>query len=215
MIKLVEVFPGLRSIKIADADGLDTEVYILDCEGGLILVDVGFTPECHANIREELEQMGKNWGDIKMIIITHAHGDHMDNLPMVKELTDAEVVIGYGDEDQLEQRTGIKADVILDTGDIIGACGNIEIIRVPGHSDGNLSLYLHKYKALIAGDTIFGDSKGTLEAPPEKYCDNVDAAKNNLKILANYDFNILLLSHGKNTLKGAKEKVLELIKTCT
>ena len=158
--------------------------------------------------------MGRNWGDIKMIIITHAHGDHINNLPQVKGLTDAEVVIGDGDEGALEERAGIPADIVLDTGDMIGACGNIEIIRVPGHSDGNLSLYLHKYKAIIAGDTIFGDSEGTLEAPPEKYCNDVEAAAKNLEILANYDFDTLLLSHGKNNLSGAKEKVLALIESC-
>ena len=214
VIRLVEVFPGLRAVRIADADGLDTEVYILECDGGLILVDVGFTPECHDNINAELESMEKEWSDIKMIIITHAHGDHINNLPQVRELTEAEVVIGDGDEKALEDRTGVPADVWLDTGDIIGACGNIEIIRVPGHSDGNLCLLLHKYKALIAGDTIFGDSEGTLEAPPEKYCSEVVMAAKNLSMLADYDFDALLLSHGKNTLTDAKEKVMALIDSC-
>lgn len=214
LIRLVEVFPGLRAVRIADADGLDTEVYILECEGGLILIDVGFTPECHENINAELESMGKQWSDIKMIIITHAHGDHINNLPQVRELTEAEIVIGDGDEGALEERTGVSAHFWLDTGDVIGACGNIEIIKVPGHSDGNLCLLLHKYKALIAGDTIFGDSEGTLEAPPEKYCSDVVMAAKNLSILADYDFDALLLSHGKNTLTGAKEKVMALIDSC-
>ena len=73
---------------------------------------------------------------------------------------------------------------------------------------------MHKYKALIAGDTIFGDSEGTLEAPPEKYCNDVEAAAKNLMMLADYDFDALLLSHGKNTLSGAKEKVMALIDSC-
>ena len=214
MIKLVEVFPGLRAIRIADADGLDTEVYILECEEDLILIDVGFTHECSRNLQVELDSMGKQWDDVKMIIITHAHGDHINNLPQVRKLTNAEVIIGIGDEIALKERTGISADIMLDTGDVIGACGNIEIIRIPGHSDGNLCLLLHKYKVLIAGDTIFGDSEGTLEAPPEKYCSDVEAAAKNLIILAGYDFDALLLSHGKNTLTGAKEKVMALIESC-
>lgn len=211
---MVEVFPGLRAVRIADADGLDTEVYILECDGGLILIDVGFTPECHTNIQAELDNMDKNWKDIKMIIITHAHGDHINNLPQVKELTGSEVICGDGDEENLEERTGVPANYWLDTGDTLGACEGIVFIKVPGHSDGNLSLYLPKYKAIIAGDTIFGDSDGNLEAPPEKYCKDVEAAAKNLKILAEYDFDALLLSHGKNTLSGAKEKVLKLIEAC-
>jgi glyoxylase-like metal-dependent hydrolase (beta-lactamase superfamily II) len=211
---LVEVLPGIHQIRIAYADGLDTEVYILECDEGLVLVDVGFTTKCFENLQSEMNAMDKKWMDIKTIIITHAHGDHINNLPQLKELTNAEIVIGYGDEALLKERTGIPADIVLDTGDIIGICGNIEIIRIPGHSDGNLSLFLHKYKALIAGDTIFGDSAGELEAPPEKYCKNFEQARKNLFILTEYDFDSLLLSHGRNTIGGAKEKVLKLIESC-
>jgi hydroxyacylglutathione hydrolase len=210
----MEVLEDLRAVQIEYADGLDTEVYILECEGVLILVDVGFTPLCHENIQKELDSMGAKWDDIKMIIITHAHGDHINNLAQVLELTDAEVVIGDGDEDALETRTGVRPEIILGQGDVIGVCGNIEIIHVPGHSPGNLCLYMHRHKAIIAGDTIFGDSDGTLEAPPEKYCTDVDMAAKNLSILAQYDFDALLLSHGKNTYEGAKGKVLKLIESC-
>ena len=205
---------GLRTVEIAKADGLDTEVYVLECDGGLILVDVGFTPQCHGSIQAELDEMGKNWEDIEMIIITHAHGDHIENLPQVRGLTGAEVVIGEGDESKLFERTGVKADVVLGHGDLIGVCGGVEIVHVSGHSDGNLCLYLRGYKAIIAGDTIFGDSEGNLEAPPEKYCEDVVEAGKNLGILADYDFDALLLSHGRNTMAGAKEKVLKLIKAC-
>ena len=214
VIKMVEVLDGVRAIRICDADGLDTEVYILECESGLILIDVGFTSECQLRIQSELDSIGKSWEDIKMIIITHAHGDHIENLPTVKELTDAEVIIGEGDESQLYERTGVKADVILGNGDLIGACGGIEIIHIPGHSPGNLSLYLKKHKSIIAGDTIFGDGEGNLEAPPEKYCTDVYMAAQNLKKFEDYDFESILLSHGKNTYENAKEKVLKLIEDC-
>ena len=210
----MQVLEGLRTVQIEYADGLDTEVYILECEGGLILVDVGFTPLCHENIQAELDSMEKTWEDIKLIIITHAHGDHINNLAQVRELTNAEVVIGEGDEKRIEERTGIYPEIVLGQGDVVGACGGIEMIHVPGHSPGNLALYLPKYKAIIAGDTIFGDSEGTLEAPPEKYCTDVDLAAKNLIILADYDFDALLLSHGKNTYEGAKEKVMDLIESC-
>lgn len=210
----MQVLEGLRTVQIEYADGLDTEVYILECDGGLILIDVGFTPLCHGNIQAELDSMEKTWEDIKLIIITHAHGDHINNLAKVRELTNAEVVVGDGDEEALEKRTGIYPEIVLGHGDSIGACGGIEIVHVPGHSPGNLALYLPKYKAIIAGDTIFGDSEGTLEAPPEKYCTDVEMAAKNLVILADYDFDALLLSHGKNTYEGAKEKVIELIDSC-
>ena len=60
---------------------------------------------------------------------------------------------------------------------------------------------------MIAGDTVFGDEEGNLEAPPERYCLDVEQAAREIKRLMDYDFDALLITHGKNTLRGAKEKV--------
>jgi len=205
---MARISKRVRSIEIAKTDGLSTEVYILECEGGLILIDVGFTPLCVNNIKRELNEIGKTWEDIKLILITHAHGDHIENLPRVLELIGSpEVMLGTGDVDSLKEQTGVEADIGLDDGDIIGACGGIEIVGVPGHSDGNLSYYLRDEKMMIVGDTIFGDDVGNLYPPPEKYSKNAGLAAREIRRLLKYDFDSLLLSHGKNILKDAKGKV--------
>jgi len=208
---MVELLDGIHAIKIADADGLDTEVYLLECEGGLILIDVGFTEECLNTIHSELEKTGKTWKDIKLVLITHPHGDHIDNLPEILRKTGAEIMIGEEDIDELEEKTGIRADIGLRTGDTIGACGGIMAIEIPGHSKGNLSLLLPKYRTIIAGDTLFGDGEGNLIAPPEKYCEDAEEASRNIKILLEYDFDKMLLTHGKNIMKDAKDKVKNLV----
>lgn len=206
---------GVRTVEVAKADGLDTEVYILDCEGGLILIDVGFTQKCKENIKAELDGMGRDWRDIKLVLITHAHGDHVDNLREVKELTGAEVMLGEGDIESLKEQTGVDADMDLEDGDVIDACGGIEVIHIPGHSKGNLCFYLRKYRLIIAGDTIFGDLHGNLYAPPEEYCDDVELATRGIGKLLDYDFNKILLSHGKNLMRSAKKRVMELVIKCS
>ena len=46
--------------------------------------------------------MRKKWEDIKLILITHAHGDHIENLPKVLDLTGGpEVMLGEGDVETL------------------------------------------------------------------------------------------------------------------
>jgi glyoxylase-like metal-dependent hydrolase (beta-lactamase superfamily II) len=65
---------------------------------------------------------------------------------------------------------------------------------------------------MIAGDTVFGDEEGNLEAPPERYCLDVVQAAREIRRLMDYDFDALLITHGKNTLEGAKEKVEGLCK---
>jgi glyoxylase-like metal-dependent hydrolase (beta-lactamase superfamily II) len=209
---VTKITERIQLVEVARADGLSTYVYILNCDGGLILIDVGFTPQCFKNIEAELEEMGKGWGDIKLILITHAHGDHIENLPQVLEATgNPEVMLGVGDMDKLLKDTGVEADMGLDQGDIIGACGGIEIISVPGHSDGNLVFYLREEKAMIVGDTIFGDDDGNLYTPPAKYSNDADMAAREIKKLLDYDFDKLLLAHGKSALTGGKKKVEELI----
>jgi len=207
---MVEVLEGLRAVKQSPADGLDLEGYILDCGEKLILMDTGFTPQDVDIYQKELRIMGRKWADIGIILITHEHGDHIANLPVIKKKTGAEVMAGGGDADRIKERTGVDVDRRLLHGDIIDDCGGIEAINVPGHSEGNLSFYLRRHKTMIAGDTIFGDLEGNLIAPPEKYCQDAEMAAREITRLLDYDFEILLLSHGKNLMSDAKREVANL-----
>lgn len=209
MVKVTEM---IRAVDIERADGLSTKVYILDCEGGLILIDVGFTQLCIRNIEAELKSMGKTWDDIKLILLTHAHEDHIANLPKILDLTGGpEVMLGEGDVESLKEQTGVEADMGLEQGDVIDACGGIEMINIPGHSDGNLSFYLRGEKAMIVGDTIFGDDDGNLYTPPAKYSKDGDVAAKEIRKLLDYDFDKLLLAHGKNILSNARSEVEKLV----
>jgi len=209
---MTKITKRIYEVEVEKADGLSTKVYILVCEGGLILIDVGFTPQCITNIASELNMIGKKWEDIKLILITHAHGDHIENLHKVLDLTgDPEVMIGEGDVEKLLNETGIEANMGLENGDFLDACGGIEVINVPGHSDGNLTFYLREEKAMILGDTIFGDDEGNLYTPPEKYSKDHKMAAREIKRLLDYDFDMLLFAHGKNHLKNGKRAVEKLI----
>lgn len=204
---MVEILSGIRTVDLSRADGLDLEAYLLPCAEGIVLVDTGFMPQDVEKIGAELKSIKKGWRDVNLILITHGHGDHIDNLKKVKELTGAKVMAGEGDVTEIEAKTGVKIDRGLKHCDHLDVCGGIEAIHVPGHSMGNLSYYLRRQRAIIAGDTIFGDDKGNLSAPPEKYCLDVKIAENEIKRLLFYDFDALLLSHGKNLLKNAKSRV--------
>ncbi len=209
---MVKITEKIRQVDVEKADGLSTKVYILSCEGGLILIDVGFTPVCIRNIEKELIAMGKAWDDIKLILITHAHGDHIANLPKILDLTGRpEVMLGEGDTEMLREETGVDADMGFEQGDAIDACGGIEMINVPGHSDGNLTFYLKSEKAMIVGDTIFGDEEGTLYTPPAKYSKDAERAAREILRLLDYDFDMLLLSHGRSYLTGGKKAVEKLL----
>jgi len=204
---MVEILRGIRTVEQSPADGWDLEGYILECDEGLALIDTGFTPHDIKAYASELVTMGRGWRDIETVLITHGHGDHIENLHQIKEKTGAEVMAGLGDAENIELRTGVEVDRALSHGEVIGLCGGIEAVLVPGHSDGNLSFYLRESRTMIVGDTIFGDAEGNLYPPPEKYCDDVAMATREIRRLLGYDFDNLLLSHGKNLLGGAKGAV--------
>ncbi len=206
----LEIIEGIRCISLSSEDGLDLKVYLLDCPEGLVLFDTGHMPEDIEAIGEEIEGMGRGWGDVKLILLTHKHGDHISNLARLKELTGAAVASGEGEMGEIEAETGVKVERGLRHGDYIDLCGGIEAIHVPGHTVGNLSYYLFRQKAIIAGDTIFGDEDGNLYPPPERYSLDADAARRELKRLLFYDFEILLLSHGRNLLRDARRRVRAL-----
>ncbi|HUS77052.1 MAG TPA: MBL fold metallo-hydrolase [Patescibacteria group bacterium] len=205
---MVEVLEGLHSINLSEGGGLSLECWLLDCPEGLVLVDTGMRDPALEKIEAELKGMGKSWRDIDVCLITHKHGDHVANLAKVVELSGCKVMAHKGDAGEIQDSRGVPVEG-LEHKQVLPYCG-VEVVHVPGHSAGNVSYYLPKQRALIAGDTIFGDDEGTLESPPERYCMDADQARREIKRLLDYDFDALLITHGKNTMKDAKEKVEKL-----
>ena len=166
---MVEVLKGVHAINLSEPGRLSLECYLLDCPEGVVLIDTGMQESAIEKIGAELESIGKSWRDVEAVLITHKHGDHIRNLPRVKELTGAEVMSHKGDAGDIQQSTKVEVKG-LEHGDKLPYCGGIEVIHVPGHSEGNCCYYLPAKRVMIAGDTVFGDEEGNLEAPPERYC---------------------------------------------
>jgi len=206
---MVEVLKGVHSVNLSEDGGLSLEAWILDCSEGLILVDTGMRESAIDKLKAELDSIGKSWSDIEKILITHKHGDHVRNLAKAVELTGADVWSHEVEAPLIKEATGVDVKG-LRHGEVLDYCGGIEVIHVPGHSEGNASYYLPAVKAIIAGDTIFADDEGKMETPPERYCLDADQAAREIKRLLNYDFDAILLTHGKNTMKGAKDRVKAL-----
>ena len=183
---MVKILDNVYSIDHSEAKNHSMESWILDCSEGTILIDGGMTPQHVDNIAAELKSMGKKWSDIKAIQA------HEYEAPLIKETVGVEV-------------KGLADHTVLPW------CGGIELIHVPGHSEGNSSYYLKKHRAMIAGDTIFGDEDGNLMPPPERYCLDVEQATREMRRLLDYDFDVFIYTHGKDIIGGAKEKVKALV----
>jgi glyoxylase-like metal-dependent hydrolase (beta-lactamase superfamily II) len=201
---------GVHTIDNSETKNHDMECWALDCKEGVVLIDGGMTPQAVENIAAELKSMKKSWKDVKLILATHKHGDHTKNLPKLKELTGAPIKAHKLEAPLIEKAVGVNVEGLED-GEVLPYCGGIEVIWVPGHSEGNACYYLKKQKAMIAGDTIFGDENSNLTVPPEKYCLDSKRAAKEIERLLKYDFDNLHYAHGKDIMGGAKENVRALV----
>jgi glyoxylase-like metal-dependent hydrolase (beta-lactamase superfamily II) len=207
---LVKVLENVYSIDHSEARDHSLETWVLDCSEGVVLIDGGMRENAVENIGKELKSIGKDWGDVKLILVTHKHGDHVKNLPRLVELTGAPVKAEEHDAPLIEVAVGVKVGKLRHK-QVLNYCGGIEVVHVPGHSEGNACYYLKKQRALIAGDTIFGDPQGSLNPPPEKYCLDVKQATKEIRRLLDYDFDHILITHGKDVMSDAKKRVQRLV----
>jgi len=145
-----------------------------------------------------------------VVLITHKHGDHIKNLPKIKELTKAPVKAQKFEAPLIRNAVGVEVEGLEDKEEV-EMCGGIEVVHVPGHSEGNCCYYLRRHRAMIAGDTIFGDTDGNLFNPPERYCLDAKQAAHEIRRLLKYDFDYLLITHGKDVMKKAKKMVRKLV----
>lgn len=127
----------------------------------------------------DIEAIVKKHGlKVNMIVITHAHIDHIGGAYKLRELTGAPVYMHEADT-LLSERLDVQAEWLgvetpenpgIDTpareGDLLRA-GALEarVIHTPGHTPGSISLYFAAEKKLIAGDTLFLGSIGRTDLP--------------------------------------------------
>ena len=93
--------------------------------------------------------------DVKAIIITHNHMDHLLGFEDVTAAIDAPVGIGADDADALSR----PADMLIKDGDVISA-GSVSLTAIftPGHTPGSTCYYTEGH--LFSGDTLFPGGPG-------------------------------------------------------
>lgn len=93
------------------------------------------------NLRKSVEDLGFRFADIKIILGSHGHGDHMEGDALVKQLTGAQVMAMAEDVPLLERmRPGDKAhpiDHVLHDGEQVSLGGStLTALLTPGHTPG-------------------------------------------------------------------------------
>ena len=79
----------------------DLSTYLIATDAGHILINTGLA-ETVPEIRKGVEQLGFDFGDVEILLATHAHWDHVAGLAELKRLTGARVWMSEADAMLLE-----------------------------------------------------------------------------------------------------------------
>lgn len=128
-----------------------------------------FDPACEGD--RIIERITANGLNVKYIILTHTHIDHINALDKVKEYTGAKVVVHKDEAASLNSDADVmafiinsaaprtKADVQVSDGDELFLGDKmLKIIHTPGHTVGGICVRCGNI--LISGDTLFNLSVG-------------------------------------------------------
>lgn len=180
-----QVIEGVYFIEGRDDMIPDSNIYIIGKPGtnDLSMIDAGLVGKAAYKLNA-IEQFGIDLTDIKRVIMTHTHLDHISCLHEVKEaIPDIELWVHGSEADPLENgdertvygmdlfknmfqteynlRDGLfkfKVDRRLNNADLLDIGGmSWEVIHIPGHSPGSIALYNKEIKTLIPGDVVYAD----------------------------------------------------------
>ncbi len=200
---------GMKIRRIA-VGTLEGNCYIVIDEGSreAMIIDPGDEPD---RIIDIIKEEGVN---VRHIVCTHAHFDHVGAIPELKAETGASIVMHqdekavYAASKDMAAAWGFdiddmpEPDVFVKEGDHITVGGlRFEVMHTPGHSPGSICLLGNS--VLFSGDTVFAGSIGRTDFPGG----SIELMKRSFKRVIDLRDDIEILSgHGPATTVGREKR---------
>ena len=195
----------------------DANCYLIKNKNGFILIDTGIKKQ-----RKQLEQAiidaGCSTGDLKLIILTHGHIDHIGNAAYLRDKHGARIAMHSGDENMVTgagmfadapQSLMIKIvgffmditglgdfesftpDILLDDQQSLAEYGlDATVLYTPGHSKGSISIISDNN--LFCGDIFSGSMQKVTTL-----VDDQQALDSSVEQLRNLPVKTVYPGHGK------------------
>lgn len=168
------------------------------------LIDCG-SVEGYPALKRHLRAFGYEPSDIKQVIATHGHWDHLSGLAQLREESDVKLYIHAADREQVEtgdpDRTAaflygrqfppLRVDGELYDGQVLDINGyQLHVHHTPGHSPGSVCFWaeISGMRLLIAGDTIAGGYHSKLDS-------DLVAWEKSLDKLLTLEFDVMTIGH--------------------
>jgi metallo-beta-lactamase class B len=182
---------------------------------GHILIDTG-TQKMAAVVFPNMVKLGFKPADIKLMLISHAHYDHMETMETIRRITgatvaalEAEVPALVSGHDLSSNETWgqepIQVGRVLKSGDDITLGGStIKVIWTPGHTLGAAAYFITTNENGRTYQVVFGGPPGPITGDP-RYDTRPEDAFDSYKALRAMNPDILITGHPQNLLKGKLE----------
>ena len=168
-------------------------------------------------IEDVLALVRKHNLEVKQIVITHAHIDHVGGAMKLRAVTGAPILLNQNDYALLKMLDAQAAWIgVAPPGDveIDHSVGHGETLRTgalsanvlytPGHTEGSICLYFPAERKLIAGDTLFAGSIGRTDLPGGSFKKIINSLHE--RVLALPDDTIVIPGHGPITSIGVERE---------
>jgi len=161
----------------------ESNIYYLSEED--IVIDTGFS-EDKTSIKIDLSKV-INLKEIKTVIFTHLHYDHIGNYDLFPNATfyTSKQEINDLNKDKfgtiLLKPIANKFNITIKDIKELKLPEYLQVIETPGHTKGSICIYDSKRKTLFSGDTLFFENNiGRMDLPtsiPEKMKESLDKLK--------------------------------------
>jgi len=184
-MEIVPLLPDLHLIKPVFG-----QTYLWRDGSELTFIDTG-VPGSAPDLAAAFAELGYRRADLRRIVLTHCHDDHIGfaadlagwgDVEVLAHHRDAAVVRGerQRDEPVLTERekllfaqvtAGMPAappcavDTELSDGDLIDFGGGAHVIGAPGHTDGSIAVHLPAHGVLFTGDLVANSPQGVILGP--------------------------------------------------
>ena len=222
---LKRVIDGAYLVAMGNANA-----YLLDAGPELVLVDAGF-PEKASLVLDAIRQLGRSPSDLKHLVFTHGHPDHIGSAAALVRETGATTYMHPADVRVAEsggpfrpmtpgrglvpniayrlfwrpnERTEpFRIDRTFADGDMLPLAGGLHVVHVPGHCAGQVALLWQGTRLLIAGDVCMN----IFGISDPLGFEDKDEGRRSQRRLAGLTFEAACFGHGNPIVSGAGERV--------